>query len=88
MVEETTRITQLRVLKSPVMVYQHLPQGGQELILNQEYVSLKALDGFFLHRSLISKSFAHLYLSSAISDLNRWILFFRLFYLTVVEHPR
>lgn len=57
------------------MVYQHLPQGGQELILNQEYVSLKALDGFFLHRSLISKSFAHLYLSSAISDLNRWILF-------------
>lgn len=57
------------------MVYQHLPQGGQELILNQEYVSLKALDRFFLHRSLISKSFAHLYLSSAISDLNRWILF-------------
>lgn len=42
--------------QNPVMVYQQLPQGGKELIVNQEQVSLRALDEFFFHSSLITKS--------------------------------
>lgn len=55
---------------------------------NQKHVSLKALDEFFLHCSLITKSFACLYLSSAVSDLRRWALFLGSSTLLLLSAPR
>lgn len=62
-------------------------KAAQELLVNLEHVSLKAPDEFFIHCSLITKSFAHLYLASAISDSNLWALFLGSSNLTVVEWP-
>lgn len=68
MVESTTQVTHLRVVMHQATVYQQRPQ---KLLVHLQHVSLKAPDEFFLHCRLITKSFAHLYLASAISDAKR-----------------